>query len=156
MTGTGKFLAGIAGLALLASASTAGAQSGIKVGTLICDVSGGIGLILGSSKSMKCQFRQDNGSVESYTGKIDKFGVDIGVTNAATLAWAVFSSGAMAPGSLDGTYGGATAEVTAGWGLGANVLVGGDSDSIALQPLSGQTQTGLNVAAGVATITLRR
>ena len=40
-------------------------------------------------------------------------------------------------------------------GLGANVLVGGSNKSFALQPVSIQTQTGLNVAAGVTELELR-
>jgi hypothetical protein len=35
-------------------------------------------------------------------------------------------------------------------GLGANVLVGGSQSSVALQPLSVEGQTGLNIAAGLA------
>jgi hypothetical protein len=40
-------------------------------------------------------------------------------------------------------------------GLGANVLVGGNDRSVALQPLSVQGQVGLNVAAGIAEIALQ-
>ena len=47
------------------------------------------------------------------------------------------------------------AEATVGAGLGANVLVGGSDRTVALQPLSVQGQAGLNVAAGVAELTLR-
>jgi Protein of unknown function (DUF992) len=54
-----------------------------------------------------------------------------------------------------GNYGGASAEATVGAGLGANVLVGGSDRTIALQPLSVQGQTGLNVAAGVTELILR-
>ncbi len=59
------------------------------------------------------------------------------------------------PGSLEGDYAGATAGVTFIVGLGANVLVGGLDKSIALQPVSVQGNTGLNIAAGVGVITLK-
>jgi len=59
-----------------------------------------------------------------------------------------------APGSLSGSYGGVTASATVGIGVGANVLVGGSGNSIALQPLSAEGTTGLNVAAGVAEMTV--
>ena len=59
-----------------------------------------------------------------------------------------------APGSLSGSYGGVTASATVGIGVGANVLVGGSGNSIALQPLSVEGTTGLNVAAGVAEMTV--
>jgi len=47
-----------------------------------------------------------------------------------------------------------TASATVGIGVGANVLVGGSGNSIALQPLSVEGTTGLNVAAGVAEMTV--
>jgi hypothetical protein len=40
-------------------------------------------------------------------------------------------------------------------GAGANVLVGGFHNSIALQPVSIEGQNGLNVAAGVAELSLK-
>ena len=51
--------------------------------------------------------------------------------------------------------GGGAASATVGVGLGANALVGGSGNTIALQPLSGQAQTGLSVAAGIAGLELR-
>ena len=50
---------------------------------------------------------------------------------------------------------GVTAGGAVGVGAGANALVGGSDRSIALQPISVEGLTGLNVAAGVASITLR-
>ena len=47
------------------------------------------------------------------------------------------------------------AEATVVRGLGANVLVGGNDRSVALQPLSIQGQVGLNIAAGIAEISLQ-
>ena len=40
-------------------------------------------------------------------------------------------------------------------GLGAKVLIGGSRRTITLQPLSVEGQIGLNVAVGVANLTLR-
>ena len=59
-----------------------------------------------------------------------------------------------APGTLAGNYVGGTASATVGVGVGANALVGGFNNSIALQPLSIEANRGLNVAAGVAEMTL--
>jgi hypothetical protein len=56
---------------------------------------------------------------------------------------------------LSGTYIGVNAEATVVAGLGANALVGGLNNNITLQPLSVQGQTGLNVAAAVAALTLQ-
>jgi len=57
--------------------------------------------------------------------------------------------------SLAGNYGGGAASATIGVGAGANALFGGSNNTISLQPLSGQAQTGLSVAAGVAGLELR-
>jgi Protein of unknown function (DUF992) len=71
------------------------------------------------------------------------------------MIWAVYAPTTRAAGSLAGTYAGATAEVTVGGGIGANVLVGGSNRTTQLQPLSVQQQTGVNVAAGIAAIELQ-
>jgi len=146
----------VALVAALAAASPASARSGVKIGSLNCTVEGGVGLILGSSKGMVCRFRPAGGGrSERYTGRISRLGIDIGVTGKAYMTWAVFAPGKVKRGALAGSYGGASAEATIGVGLGANVLVGGFKKTIALQPLSIQGQTGLNVAAGVAGLRLR-
>jgi hypothetical protein len=67
------------------------------------------------------------------------------------MVWSVVAPTVnLAPGSLSGSYGGVTASATVGIGVGANVLVGGSGNSIALQPVSVEGTTGLDVAAGVA------
>lgn len=146
----------LGGIVAMSGSQTKAAGAGIKIGNLICDVSGGIGLILGSSKSVSCTYsRASDGRQEFYTGRINKFGLDIGVTGQQTMAWVVFAPGRVGTGSLAGTYVGATAEATAGVGVGANALVGGFNRTVTLQPLSVSAQTGLNVAAGVASLELR-
>lgn len=145
----------VGGLMSMAPGESRAAGVGIKVGTLVCDVSGGIGLIIGSSKSVRCTYnRASDGREEYYSGAISKFGLDVGVTTEQTMAWVVFAPGVVGDGSLSGNYVGATAEATAGVGVGANALVGGFNNTITLQPLSVQAQTGLNVAAGVANLRL--
>ncbi|MGL5137733.1 MAG: DUF992 domain-containing protein, partial [Beijerinckiaceae bacterium] len=57
-------------------------------------------------------------------------------------------------GALAGDYVGAAAEATAGVGLGVNALVGGSDRAYSLQPISVEGQLGLNLAAGVAQMTL--
>jgi len=71
------------------------------------------------------------------------------------MVWLVFAPGSVARGALAGDYGGATASATVGLGVGANVLLGGSSKQITLQPVSVEGSTGLNVAAGIAAVTLR-
>ena len=141
---------------LTTSAQTAVAQQGVKVGALRCEVSGGLGLIIASSKEMNCLFTSGGGQSEPYSGTIRKFGLDIGATDKGVLAWDVFApSAGPKPGALAGDYAGVGASATVGAGVGANALVGGSGRSFTLQPLSVQAQTGLALAAGVAELTLR-
>jgi hypothetical protein len=146
-----------AAIAVVGLAGTAyAAPSGVKVGTLTCDVAGGAGFIFGSSKDLTCSYEPSKARVERYAGSISKWGVDIGYTGKGKLIWAVFApSSDVRPGAIEGEYAGATAQANVGVGLGANVLVGGLDKSIALQPLSVQGSTGLNVAAGIGQISLK-
>ena len=138
----------------LALGSPAQAQA-VKAGVLTCNVAGGFGFVFGSSRSINCTFAPAGGAPQHYVGSIDKFGVDIGYTKGGVLVWTVLApTTSPAPGSLAGSYGGATASATVGAGAGANVLVGGSGKTITLQPLSIEGNTGLNVAAGVAALTL--
>lgn len=147
--------------ALLALAVAAGpaiaAKDGIKVGVLTCNIDGGVGLIIGSSKGVECTFQPaGGGATEVYEGKIGKLGLDIGITGKAVMGWAVFAPGKVKPGALSGRYSGASAEASLIAGLGANVLIGGSDKSINLQPISVQAQTGVNIAAGVASLKLKK
>ena len=145
-----------AGGASLDRGALAQGKQGIKVGTLKCNVDGGWGLVFGSSKSLKCVYTPDGRNFsERYRGSIDKYGIDIGYTEAGIILWTVFApTENVDRGALMGKYIGATAEATLAVGLGANVLVGG-GNSIALQPLSIGGQRGLNIAAGIASVELR-
>ena len=150
-------IAVVAMAAALALPIPASAQANrTKVGTLSCDISGGIGLIITSKKDLTCMFTPSQpGPKEVYVGSITKFGLDLGATAGGEMVWAVYAPSTRKFGALAGNYGGATAEATVGAGLGANVLVGGSDRTVALQPVSVQGQAGLNVAAGVAELRLR-
>ena len=129
-----------------------------RLGTLTCEVAGGIGMLIGSSKAVDCQFKQRTGKIERYTGTIGKLGIDVGVTGKSYLSWIVVNTvpTTVGEGSLAGTYVGASAGASLGIGLGANALVGGNAKNFGLQPLSAEAGTGLNVAAGVSRLQLRQ
>jgi hypothetical protein len=150
-------VATLAVVAAVASPIAAVAQAErTKAGTLTCDISGGIGLIITSHKDVTCMFTPSQpGPREVYVGGINKFGLDLGATAGGEMVWAVYAPTTRRFGALAGSYGGASAEATVGAGLGANVLVGGSDRTVALQPVSVQGQAGLNVAAGVAELSLR-
>jgi hypothetical protein len=148
--------AALLGVSVLTVPATAQRPVWEQAGTLNCDVSAGIGLIIGSRREVNCLFTPSYPAPpEQYVGTITKLGLDIGITAAGSLVWAVHISTTRRRGVLAGSYAGASAEATLGAGLGANLLVGGNDRSVALQPLSIQGQVGLNIAAGVAEISLQ-
>jgi hypothetical protein len=142
--------------AMLFNAPTAQAQR-IRTGVLNCDVSAGIGLIIGSQRSVNCLFTPDQPGYpqEGYYGTISKLGLDVGVTAGGIMVWGVYADTNRGYGFLAGDYAGASGEATVVAGLGANVLVGGSNRTVALQPLSVGGQVGLNLALGVANLSLR-
>lgn len=156
MKTTIRMMIGAAAAVLTLGAAQA-QPAGVKVGTLTCDVAAGTGFIFGSTKDLRCTYAPTKAPAERYSGTISKWGVDIGYTGKGKLVWAVFAPASdVRPGALEGEYAGATAQATVGVGLGANALVGGFDKSIALQPLSVQGSTGLNVAAGIGQISLKQ
>lgn len=149
---------GAAAFALLAAPSTAHAQDRrVRVGVLTCNVAPGIGFIVASQRDMTCVFRPERrGAREGYVGRVTRVGLDVGVTGRGVLAWTVFSSSRrLTRYQLAGEYGGASAQASLGVGVGANALVGGSRNTVVLQPLSVQAQTGLNLALGVGALTLQ-
>ena len=146
----------LAAVALTAALAAPAQAQNVQAGSLVCDVSAGVGLIIGSQREMACTFTNSRGELEVYTGVIRRFGLDLGATAGGQMVWSVFApSGPFARGTLAGNYSGVSGEATVGAGLGANVLLGGSNRSVALQPLSVQGQAGLNVAVGVADLELR-
>lgn len=148
--------AAVVAVGALAWSTPAPAQeSGVKVGVLTCNVSSGWGFVFGSTRNLRCTFSPNSGPAEHYSGRVQKFGADIGYVTSAVIVWAVLNpTSDIAPGALAGDYVGATASVSVGVGVGANVLVGGFNKSVTLQPLSIEGNQGLNVAAGIGAIHL--
>lgn len=147
----------LAAAAVVLATGAASAQSDrVQVGRLSCDVDPGVGLIIGSSKGMSCEFIREGHPSEVYEGTITKVGLDIGITERTHIEWLVFAlAGQTAEDrALAGTYVGASSEATVGVGLGANWLVGGLDKSFALQPWSIQGQTGLNLSVAFAALEL--
>lgn len=137
-------------------AQRTGAQPTSRTGVLSCTMAPTIGLIVGSHQTMRCEFRPERGVPERYAGAISRIGLDLGFTAGGQMAWAVVVSAEVpVRGGLTGTYVGASGDITVGIGAGANVLIGGNSNSVALQPVSIEGQVGLNLALGVASLQLR-
>jgi hypothetical protein len=146
---------GIFALALVFAQPTFAQTQPTRVGGLTCDTGPRVGLLIGSRQRMNCVFRSNTGEQYHYSGRITRLGLDVGITGGGRLFWAVFApTSHVGPGALRGTYVGAGGSASLGLGLGANVLVGGSHRTISLQPLSVEGQFGVNLALGVAGLTL--
>lgn len=146
------FVATVAMFVGLAASQANAAE--IKVGTLICDVQPGWGLVLGSRKAVECEFHNLDGEVSVYHGYITRVGLDVGFTDGGHIVWAVLAPSAEDTQSISGTYFGIGAEGTVVAGIGANALIGGFDNSINLQPISVSAQLGLDVALGLSSMHL--
>lgn len=145
----------IAIAALLAPIASAEALPPVRAGILQCQGGQNIGFVVGSVTSLECVFQSEGRRPEPYIATVRRIGVDLGFTEQTRFTWAVSATnGRLGRGDLAGSYGGVGANASVGFGGGGNFLVGGPANAYALQPISVQGQTGLNVAAGVAGLEL--
>jgi hypothetical protein len=127
-----------------------------EAGTLNCDISAGLGVIIGSKQDVNCLFQPTGGGkAERYVGNITEFGLDIGEVDKGKMTWLVYTSTGRGKDALAGTYRGATADASLGLGGGVSVLVGGSGDSLSLQPVSVEGEEGVDLAVGVKALTLK-
>lgn len=151
-----SILSGVAALVLVTGSAHAQQANRVQVGVLECRGGASVGFIVGSVTNLGCLFRADGQPEQPYVATIRKVGLDLGITEQSSLAWAVFAPvERVGPGDLSGNYVGAQGSANVGVGVGANVLIGGSANSIALQPLSVQGSTGISVAIGLAGLELR-
>lgn len=134
-----------------------GADSGVEIGTLTCKVTDVTNLVVYTSQSFDCGFKGKGGKTESYTGEIDKIGIDLSIKDDFTIIWTVLAPTDDAAGekSLAGTYVGAGADVALSKGGGAQVLVGGGENSFSLQPVSVSGVDGVGASLGLESFTLK-
>jgi hypothetical protein len=138
--------------------NAANANSRIYIGSLTCNIAGGTGYVLGSSKSMDCVFLANDGVHSAqYTGTINKVGIDIGYTKAVHTIWRVYSLGSnRGPRDLSGTYvGEQTSVVAAGSQAGGNWLYGGPNAEIGMVASGIVKDAGYNLATGIAEMNLK-
>jgi hypothetical protein len=127
-----------------------------NVGRLICRAGPAAGALIASRRHLTCQFRAADGHVERYAGSVTRFGFDVGVTAGGVMAWAVVTrTRGLRRGALAGHYVGLSGEVSVGVGGGAKALIGGTRRAVVLQPVSFVAQVGVNLAIGVAGLSLR-
>ena len=147
---------GIAIAALMAPLAAADAMPPVRAGILQCQGGQNVGFVVGSVTSLECVFQSEGRRPEPYIATVRRIGVDLGFTQQTQFSWAVSAPNSrLGRGELAGTYGGVGANASIGIGGGGNFLVGGPANAYALQPISLQGQTGLNVAAGIAGLELQ-
>jgi hypothetical protein len=156
--GRGFMAFGVAAtLAFLGTVASAQAEDAkIRAGTLTCKGKGGVGLIIGSQQQLDCTYSPASGAPNRrLKGKITNIGLDIGIKGPSVIVWAVLGSSSSLPAeALSGQFAGVAADASLGLGAGAQVLLGGNKKSVVLQPLSVKGETGINIAVGVAGLTL--
>ena len=146
----------LATLALLAPIASADAAPPVRAGILQCQGGQNVAFVVGSVASFECVLQSEGRRPEPYIATVRRYGVDLGFTDQTRLTWAVNApTSRLGRGELAGSYGGVGANASIGVGGGGNFLVGGPANAYALQPISLQGQTGLNVAAGVADLELQ-
>jgi hypothetical protein len=151
-----KFSLIVCTLGLLLMSLSGASADPTKVGMLTCKTSASLGLIIGSHQKLRCSFTPNSGGApEYYVGHINRLGLDLGFTAGGVMAWAVLApTNGISPRALVGKYVGGSGDISLGVGVGANALVGGSRRSVALQPVSLEAQVGVNLALGVAGLTL--
>jgi len=128
-----------------------------QAGILECRGGQNVGFVVGSVTSLECVFQGEGRRPEPYIATVRRYGpgyrlhrsdpVFLGGERTDHQDWTRRPSPAITVASAP-TH-------RSGLGGGGNFLVGGPQNSYALQPISVQGQTGLNVAAGVADIELQ-
>lgn len=141
-----------------ADKATGSPQADIEVGMLTCDMTAKTNYVVLSKSEFLCTLKSPNAAEDAmYVAKIDAVGLDLTMTNEKTIYWAVLASTEkFTTDMMDGEYYGASADAALGLGAGVKVLVGGESDQVSLQPVSGSTSAGIGLAAGLEKMELRR
>lgn len=143
-------------LAVSPAAFGAGGVPQVAAGLLECRGAFATGYGFGSSRTVRCEYRPSVGVNHYYSGTMERVGLDFGVSDQASMLWAVLSTSPdLAPGALSGTYMGMTSGFALGPGFSANVLAAKDaSKNVTLQPVSVSADSGLSISLAAATLTL--
>jgi Protein of unknown function (DUF992) len=151
-----RIIPALTAAAALMALMSGSANAWVQAGRLDCRSAGGTTFVVGAVVHYRCMFFPASGArPHRYYGTVNRLGVDLGYNNGVGLGWSVLASNRyIGRGDLAGSYGGVQANASLGVGAGANALVGGSLNTFALQPLSGQAQSGVNVSAGIAGMTL--
>jgi Protein of unknown function (DUF992) len=131
-----------------------------EVGVVTCDFIPGTksNMLLFSKATFNCVFKH-GGERDEYIGEAGiRLGLDLQWSATSTMSYTVMASTQKDidwSHALDGTYTGGKASAAFGVGLGAAVLIGGSSDSVALVPIAIEAGTGVGATAGLGFLSLK-
>lgn len=147
----------ISAAALLAILAPGQALAGDRIGSLQCRLSGNSLGILVENQTVDCLFEDDAEGVAPahYVGTLSKVGANISVNGPGEMVWGVIAAtGHVGPGALQGAYAGPETTVKVGLGGGGAILIGGNNNTISLQPFEAEAGKGFGLTAGIEKLTL--
>ncbi len=130
-----------------------------QLGNMICIRIAGTGynFLIHSKTQVRCTFKGSVDAEQWYLGETGvALGIDLKWNKEERILFGILSSTVkLVPEGdfLSGKYGGVKADAALGVGAGVAVLLGGSSDTIALQPAV-EGSTGIGVAAGLSYLNL--
>ena len=121
-------------------------------GTLTCAVEPSMGFVVGSTRGMACRFVSNRGGfVQTYSGRMDRIGLDLGMTSGQTISWRVLTPGGASRSSMiDGIFAGPSAEATLVGGPGTQMHFDVQGERVVLEPVGHSGHAGFSFAIGEA------
>ena len=133
-------------------------NSKVYVGALTCDVAGGTGYLVMSSRKLDCVFEPMSGGSQAYEGDIRGYGLELGYTKPMKMLFKVYTVGAnKGTTAVNGNFVGEAGSITADRAVGGDWLYGGQDGSAAMVGTTYFNQTGMgyNLEYAVASVHLK-
>jgi hypothetical protein len=103
------------------------------VGALTCNIAGGTGYLIASSRKLDCVFEPMSGGSQAYEGDLRGFGLELGYTKPMKMLWKVYSLGSnRGVTAVNGSFVGEAGSVTVDRTMGGDWLYGGQDGSAAM------------------------
>ncbi|MFM8534267.1 MAG: DUF992 domain-containing protein, partial [Acidimicrobiia bacterium] len=133
-------------------------NSKVYIGALTCDVAGGTGYLVMSSRKLDCVFEPMSGGSQGYEGDIRGFGLELGYTRTMKMLYKVYTVGSNKDvTAVEGHFIGQAGSVTVDRTMGGDWLYGGKDGSAAIVGTTyfNQTSLGYNLEYAIASINLK-
>jgi len=145
------------GAALLAVSVPGETLAGDRIGSLQCRLSGNTLGVLVENQTVDCLYEDDREGLAPahYVGKLIKVGVNVSVNGPGEMVWGVIAATShVGPGALQGSYAGPETTVKVGVGGGGAILIGGNNNTVSLQPFEVESGRGFGLTAGAESLEL--